>query len=875
MAERLPSGPVTIVFSDVVGSTDLRTEHGDVAAHRLLRAHEDIVRRCVAAHEGREVKALGDGFMLAFVSVRQALGCAVAIQQASAERNAESPGEEVHVRIGVNTGEVVVENGDLYGQAVNASARIAAAARAGEILVSEIVRQLAGSGSGFAFVDRGEVGLKGFPEPWRLYGVAHQATRPAAGGALGGRTPFVGRQAERVELRRVLAQVQSGTGAFVMIGGEPGVGKTRLAEELARRCEREGFLIYTGHCYEAAGAAPYIPIVEAYEQALARAPSPAAFRAFLGESAPDVARLVPRLRALCPDIPPPVELPAEQERRYLFNSLWDVLERTARTKPTLLVLDDIHWADEPTMLLLQHIAERVAGVRLLVVGLYRDTELDAGRPLSAVFGELTRRRLATRLPLKRLSSDSVREMLTALSGVEPPESLVELFYAETEGNPFFTEEVFKHLAEEGRLFDGDGQFRSDLQVDGLDVPEGVRLVVGARLQRLGEDAVKVLAGAAVIGRVFALEVLRQLEETAEEPLLDRLERAERAGLIVAVPAAGAAADEQYMFAHELIRQSVLANLSAARRRRLHSRVADVLEHHHAAALEPHAAAIAQHLLDAGPAADPKRAFRFLLLAGTWAQATAAFEEATAHLEAAYERVDAAGPVERAELLHRLGTAHQALAHWDEAIEAWRQAVARLRGHRGRGTGGAHLRRGRSRTDLGFAVLRRPRLRATRPGPDRRRAHPVPEPCCSHCTAEPRHGCPACRSRSATTCSRRPWRSPRRSATRRCAGPAGSGWPQPHGVDAFARVRRPWAGGGRAAGCGRRPVERVRGARLGGRGPGGRRPILGDSRGRRPRGTVGCSGRQPQRRDAVSPGARPDGRVRGRRERGGHGVARSG
>ena len=109
--------------------------------------------------------------------------------------------------------------------------------------------------------------------------------------------------------------------------------------------------------------------METYEQALARAPSPAAFRAFLGESAPDVARLVPRLRAFCPDIPPPLELPAEQERRYLFNSLWDVLARTARIKPTLLVFDDIHWADEPTMLLLQHIAERVAEVPLLVVGL--------------------------------------------------------------------------------------------------------------------------------------------------------------------------------------------------------------------------------------------------------------------------------------------------------------------------------------------------------------------------------------------------------------------------------------------------------------------------------------------------------------------------
>ena len=151
------------------------------------------------------------------------------------------------------------------------------------------------------------------------------------------------------------------------------------------------------------------------------------------------------MRAACPDIPAPLELPAEQERRYLFNSLWDVLARTARIKPTLLVFDDIHWADEPTMLLLQHIAERVAEVPLLVIGLYRDTELDAGRPLSVCSGTdaASVGHAAAAAPLP---ADSVREMLTALAGQEPPPELVEVIYDETEGNPFFTEEVFKHLA---------------------------------------------------------------------------------------------------------------------------------------------------------------------------------------------------------------------------------------------------------------------------------------------------------------------------------------------------------------------------------------------------------------------------------------------
>ena len=617
--------PLTILFTDVEGSTDLRTQQGDAAAHRILRSHEDVVRRCVADHDGKEIKALGDGFMVAFASVRSALVCAIAIQRELEERNVESPGEELRVRIGVNTGEVTVEGDDIYGQAVNAAARIASRANGGEILVSEIVRQLAGSGPDLTFADRGRVRLKGFPERWHLYGLVYDTARPAAvTGAFAQRTPFVGREAERTELRRLVTRVKAGAGALVMIGGEPGVGKSRLAEELAIRCGREGFQTFFGASYEMAGAQPYIPIVEAFEQALAQAPGPKAFREFLGDEAPEIARLVPKLRQLCPDIPPPLELPAEQERRYLFNSIWEVMARTARVQPTLLVLDDIHWADEPTMLLIQHLAERIAEVPVLMVGLYRDSELDVGRPLSRTFEELTRRRLARRMPLGRLPQEGVAQMVAGMAGQEPPSRLVEVLYAETEGNPFFTEEVFKHLAEEGRLFDAQGRFRADLAVEDLDVPEGVRMVVGARLRRLGQDGPRVLASAAVLGRVFSFELLQHLEELPEDRLLDIVEEAERARLIFAVE--DSADEDRFIFAHELIRQTVLSELSAPRLRRLHARAADALERIYASALAPQAAAIANHLLEAGPAAEPKRTFRALVMAGRFALETSAFEE---------------------------------------------------------------------------------------------------------------------------------------------------------------------------------------------------------------------------------------------------------
>ena len=495
---------------------------------------------------------------------------------------------------------------------------------------------------------------------------------PGAGAPFSDRTPFVGREAEQTELRRLVAQVRSGTGTLIMIGGEPGVGKTRLAEELSVDCSREGFQTFTGHCYEMAGAVPYVPLVEAYEQALARAPGPEAFRRFLGGEAPEIARLVPMLRRVCPDIPPPLDLPADQERRYLFNSIWEVLARTARSRPTLLVLDDIHWADEPTMLLIQHLAERIAEVPVLMVGLYRDSEVDVGRPLSRTFEELARRRLARRLTLRRLPPESVAEMLEGLAGQEPPSRLVEVIYSETEGNPFFTEEVFKHLAEEGRLFDASGRFRTDLSGDELDVPEGVRLVVGARLRRLGDDGRMALGSAAVLGRVFSFELLRHLAELPEDRLLGLVEEAERARLITTVKDGGA--DDRFMFAHELIRQTVLAELSAPRRRRLHARAADALERIHASDLGPQAAAIAHHLIEAGPVAASEQTFRALVMAGRFALETAAFEEALRHLEGAAQRVDAATPADRAELLDLRARAARSGGRWAEATATWHEAV---------------------------------------------------------------------------------------------------------------------------------------------------------------------------------------------------------
>jgi len=671
MAHELPEGTVTVLFTDVEGSTDLTTRRGDEAAQAILRTQRELVRQQVEEHCGHEVKSLGDGFMVAFASARKAVACAVGIQRALEEHNRQHPDQQVQVRIGLNTGEAIKEEADLFGAAVDAAARIAAKAKGSQILLSDTVRGVLGRAKDVELVDRGRFRLKGFPERWRLYEVVWRKEAPTAGPAVAERTPFVGREGERADLRRLLDQTVRGQGALVMIGGEPGVGKTRLAEELLLEARQRGLLSLTGHCNEMAGAPPYIPFVEILE-ATARIVPREAFREALGDAAPEVARLMPELRRLFPDIPPPLELPPEQERRYLFNSVQEFLERAARVQPLFLVWEDLHWGDDATLLLLQHITQRLHEMPILLVGTYRDVELDVGRPLARALEELLRQRLAHRIALRRLPEAGVAAMLEALSGQEPPAPLVQAVYGETEGNPFFVEEVFQHLAEEGKLFDAQGRWRLGLSVSDLNVPEGVRLVIGRRLERVCEDCRRVLTVAAVIGRGFSFELLEALGDVSPDALLDAIDEAERAHLITST---ADGPEARFTFAHELIRQTLVSGLSLPRRQRRHLRVAEAMERLYARALEGHTADLAHHFYQAGAAADPEKTVRYLALAGDQAREAAAFEDALRHYDDALSLQPPDDQRGRADLLYKRGLALRSLGRWDEATADWRTALA--------------------------------------------------------------------------------------------------------------------------------------------------------------------------------------------------------
>jgi tetratricopeptide (TPR) repeat protein len=507
------------------------------------------------------------------------------------------------------------------------------------------------------------------------------------------RTPFVGRDAEAGDLFRLLDRMLTGNGGLVLIGGEPGVGKTRLARELMTAARQRGCFCLTGHCYEMEGALPYMPFVEITEESVRLVPQ--AVRAAMGDSAAEIAAMAPSLRRAYRDIPPTPDVPPNQLRRLIFGAFLEYLQRASQKSPGVFLLDDLHWADEPTLQLLMHVAPHLATMRILAIGTYRDVELDVKRPFAKTLEALLRQRLATRVTLRRLNESGVQHMLSAMSGSAAPAGLVRAVFRETEGNPFFIEEVYQHLREEGRLFDATGAWKTDLRVDAIDVPEGVRLVIGHRLDRLGERARKVLTAAAVIGRSFPLDLLNAVAGDGEDEVLDAIEEAERTQLIAADANQRA---PRYAFVHELIRTTLIAGLSLPRRQRLHLKIADMLERLRAGSLDSHASVLAHHLYQAGAAADGGRTAAFLLLAGRRTLMAGGFEETLEITENLLGLELADDDPRLGQGLEERGEALAGLQRYDDAVGAFERALT-LYAARGDDAGIARAALGVAGTEL--------------------------------------------------------------------------------------------------------------------------------------------------------------------------------
>ncbi|MBV8362564.1 MAG: AAA family ATPase, partial [Deltaproteobacteria bacterium] len=433
--------------------------------------------------------------------------------------------------------------------------------------------------------------------------------------------------------------------------------------EFLAQASQGGFACFSGRCYERDEPHPLMPFVEIMEAALAQAPNVEQLRGLLAGNAAELAEIAPGLRRVFPDLPTPPELPTAQVRRYLFQSLFNFIARMAQVKPLLLVLDDLHWADESTLAMVNFLANRVEHVPVLVLGAYRDEELDATRPLARTLEELLRLGIYP-IKLRGLPRSGVAQMLAGLSQRQPPEHLVTLIFDETQGNPFFIEEVFSHLVEEERIFDAAGNFRQSYDADELTVPDNVRLVLGRRLARLSDNTREILSAASVIGRSFSFMLLEAVLDRADpDALFAALEEAQRTGFITSN---SQNPEAPFVFSHELVRQTLLGEISQPRQQRTHLKIAQAIEKLYGARSEEHAAEVAHHLLKSGPFADAGKASYYLSLAGQSLLRAGVLEDARRSLAGAlaYEQTDAA---QRARTLANLACAERGLGHWNAAI----------------------------------------------------------------------------------------------------------------------------------------------------------------------------------------------------------------
>jgi predicted ATPase len=490
------------------------------------------------------------------------------------------------------------------------------------------------------------------------------------------RTAFVGRESEVSAIRAAIDRALSGHGSIVMLRGGPGVGKTRLAMEMSEYASRVGFRCVVGHCYERDEPVPFLPFVEIIEGHLAQAASLEDHRRRIGDNAAELAQIAPSIRRVFPDIPQPLELPPAQKRRYLFQSVSEALTRCAQTRSYLYILDDLQWADESSLALLIHLASRIAQLPVVIIGTYRDGYSDSNPALIRTLEELVRMGVRPQ-KLGGLPTVAVAQMLRELSQREAPESLLSLIYEESQGNPFFVEEVFRHLVEGGKVFDAAGQFRTDIKIEEFDVPENVRLVINRRLERLDENEKRVLAAAAVIGRSFSFQLLTAISQIDVDELFTVIEKAQQMGIIIP---SSEGPERPFTFTHELVRQTLLAGISAPRRARMHASVADAIELVYPDAVNERAGEIADHLIKAGSFADERKLVRNLTLAGNSALDAAAFEEARSSFLTALSHQAAISAKERAELLARLGMAEAGLEQWDTALPNLRKSLEVYIGH---------------------------------------------------------------------------------------------------------------------------------------------------------------------------------------------------
>jgi DNA-binding SARP family transcriptional activator len=475
------------------------------------------------------------------------------------------------------------------------------------------------------------------------------------------RSPWVGREAALERLREEAERAASGRAGLLLVTGDGGIGKTRLVAELATRLRH--FDVLYGRCDEEE-LFPYGPWIDMLRPEVA-AMSDDALADLLGDGAAELARLLPEVGTRLDLAAAPVAGDPESERRRFFDTVSAAFRRLAGRRPLLLVIDDLHWADRSSLLLARHVARRPDLGQVLMLGTFRDTEPGPGHPLPELIADVERDREVVRVRLGGMDEDEVAELIGAWHGDAMEAQTVRAIRDETDGNPFFVKQLVRHLEEDGRA--------GERHVEGgFGVPAGVRDVIARRVARLPEGTGRVLAVAALLGRDFDYDLLEPVTGLPEDELLDVLDAAVGAALVVEDPRTAG----RYAFAHALLRTALASELSATRRARLHLRIGEAIERRHAAQLEPWLDELARHFGEAGPQA-VDRAIDYAERAADQAASRLAYDEAVgllAHAVDLRRRHGQADLTEIARLESALAAAEADAGRWDAARASYGRAA---------------------------------------------------------------------------------------------------------------------------------------------------------------------------------------------------------
>ena len=684
----------TFLIADVRGYTRFTQERGDEAAAIFASAFADIVEEMVVLRNGRVIELRGDEALAVFPSARQALRSAVELQARFAEEMRGDHSLPFRVGIGLDAGEAVPVKGGYRGGALNLAARLCSLAGPGEALASETLTNLARKTDGLDYVERGHVQLKGLADPVKVFQVVpsppiHAITPGPAemvdamseeqrfpiGGFLGS-LPSGALADREEEIHRILVTVDAvvaGHGRLIMLAGEPGAGKTRLAQELTLNVRNRAFIIATGTCYESRQAVPHYPFLDAL--AMLYGAVPPTIRSEVPHRWPYLGRLLPeagiQVRGVGDE--------GKEEQDRLFRAITGFVQAVAATAPVALLLDDLQWADTATLELLQHLARHTRAHRVLVVGTYRDVEVGRQHPLRRALRDLTREQLMERVPVRRLAPDGTAALMAvSLGDTEIASDLASWMHSHTEGNPFFIQELLRMLLERGDMYQEGGRWRSR-KLEEIEVPETVRSVIEERLSRLSDEAQHMLPEASVLGQTFNFDHLHAIADRPEEELAAILEEATKAALIREI------GRDTYEFNHALTRQALYVELTSHRKRKLHLAAAEALEarfrKESGAQRSGWAADLASHFIEADV---PERALHYELLAADHAESLFAQSEAEKHYRRALQLIrriygppeDAIGPGSRieAEALFKLGRILFRGDKYDEALPLFERAA---------------------------------------------------------------------------------------------------------------------------------------------------------------------------------------------------------